>query len=426
MDADPHITPIEYVTADLPGIGGVLKQRPEDFLVEEIPLYEPSGAGEHFYLFVQKREMTTLELVGKIAKHFGVSRRAVGYAGLKDKHAITRQVLSIHMPGRKLDEFPLFEHHHATVLWAALHSNKLRRGHLKGNRFSIRVREVDATGAVGAKRVLDVLEAVGVANRVGEQRFGILKNNHLIGAAIIVGDHQRAIDLLVGPGDACGDNHAESRGLYAQGRYADAARLLPRGMRPERAVLSALARGMPADRAVRTIETSVLSFFFSAFQSAAFNDVLDTRITEGALGQLRDGDVAFLHGNRAQFDVDEQVMADPTTEGRLASFEISPSGPMWGAGMKRARGQTGDTELGALGTLGVSTEELDAFASQSMTSMSGDRRPLRVPLIDPEVEGGIDEHGHYVRCAFELPRGSFATVVMDEMMKSRRVAEAGA
>ena len=419
MPPNPHATPVEYVTADVPGIGGVLKQRPEDFLVEEIPLYEPCGEGEHFYLFVQKREMTTLELVGKIAKHFGVTRRAVGYAGLKDKHAITRQLLSIHLPGRKLDEFPLFEHGLAVVLWADLHTNKLRRGHLKGNRFSIRVRGVDGTGAVEAKRVLDRLETIGVANRIGEQRFGILKNNHLIGGAILEGDHRRATDLLVGPNAIYTDNHAESRGLYADGRYADAARLLPGGMRAERAVLNALARGSTPEQAVRAIDTSVLSFFFSAFQSAAFNDVLDRRISAGTLGELHPGDVAFLHGNRAQFDVDEHVAGDPGTAGRLASFEISPSGPMWGAEMKRARGDTDKIEIEALAALGVHTEQLDAFASRSVTSMQGDRRPLRVPLIDPEVEGGIDEHGHYVRCAFELPRGSFATVAMDEVIKAR-------
>ena len=96
-----HVSPSRYQTHDVAGIGGVIKQRPEDFLVEELPLYQPSGAGEHIYLFVQKRGMSTLELVNLLATHFGVTKREIGYAGLKDKQAITRQVFSIHAPGKR-------------------------------------------------------------------------------------------------------------------------------------------------------------------------------------------------------------------------------------------------------------------------------------------------------------------------------------
>ena len=144
-----------YLTADVPGIGGVIKQRPEDFLVEEIPLYEPCGEGEHIYLMVEKRHMPTFEAMGVVANHFGVRHEAVGYAGLKDKHAVTRQVLSVHAPGKRPEDFPMIQHDRMAVLWADLHTNKLRQGHLKGNRFSIKVRSTDMSKALHAKRVLD-------------------------------------------------------------------------------------------------------------------------------------------------------------------------------------------------------------------------------------------------------------------------------
>lgn len=140
IDTSPHITPAVYLTAEIPGIGGTLKACPEDFLVEELPLYTPSGEGEHIYLLVEKRGMNAMEMYGLIAKHFRVKRSAVGYAGLKDKQAITRQVVSVHTPGKTVDDFPHFSHDQVKILWADQHDNKLRRGHLAGNRFSIKVR----------------------------------------------------------------------------------------------------------------------------------------------------------------------------------------------------------------------------------------------------------------------------------------------
>src|SRR5205807_5974329 len=86
---------LPYVTPDFPGIAGTIKQRPEDFFVQEIPLYEPSGAGEHVYCEIQKVGVTTFDAVGAIARALAVSPREIGYAGMKDAHAISRQVLSI-------------------------------------------------------------------------------------------------------------------------------------------------------------------------------------------------------------------------------------------------------------------------------------------------------------------------------------------
>src|SRR3954469_15654714 len=125
-DFDPHVTPALYLTADLPPLGGWIKERPEDFLVDEQPAYQPCGEGEHLYLFVEKRGLSTLRAARILAQHFVVHERAVGHAGLKDKRAVTRQVFSVHIPGKRLENFPELRHERMGVLWADYHTNKLR------------------------------------------------------------------------------------------------------------------------------------------------------------------------------------------------------------------------------------------------------------------------------------------------------------
>ena len=414
-DRSTYVEPQRYLTEDLPGIGGVLKSRPEDFMVDEQPQYQPCGSGEHIYLYVEKRGMSTLDMVRVVAKHFGVRRSDVGYAGLKDKHAITRQVLSVHTPGRKPEDFPQLQHEQITVQWADLHTNKLRRGHLRGNRFSIRVREVDPVAVLRAKPILDRLAASGVPNRIGEQRFGVIENNHLIGRALILGDAQAALDELLGPNANHPDNHAESRRLYTEGKFREAAALLPNGMRNELFALNVLAKGGDAHDVFSRMDESIIGFFYSAFQSAMFNRVLDARIERHAFDEFLLGDLAQKHGNRAIFSIGRAELNDPETGLRLHNFEISPTGPMWGPEMPRTRGEADELETGTLAETGVSTDQLDEL--DGVGFFRGERRALRVPILDPEIEGGADEHGPFVRVAFELPRGSFATVVLREIMK---------
>jgi tRNA pseudouridine13 synthase len=416
-DLDPHVTPRVYATAHLAPIGGQLKQRPEDFLVDELPAYQPCGSGEHLYLLVQKRGMSTMEMIRVLADHFRVRPDRVGYAGLKDKHAITRQVVSIHIPGKKPEDFPMLEHDKIAILWTDLHSNKLRPGHLRGNRFSVRIRNVKPTDVIIAQRVLKTLQAHGVPNRFGEQRFGMLMNNHLIGRHLIAGDYDAAVQELLGPNAAFPEFNKEARAHFASGNFNEAKRHYPDAARTELKVLHRLSQGRDPRAAIRALDETTIGYYLSAFQSAVFNAVLDARVLAGTLGTLRPGDLAIKRENLAVFAVDEAVAQDPTTQSRLQALDIGPSGPMWGPEMMRAGGETDRREVACLAALGLVPEQLASADLLTRRAMEGKRRPLRIPLIDPEVEGGVDEHGAYVRCAFELPRGAFATVVMREIMK---------
>lgn len=446
----PRVVPARYVTEDLPPIGGVLKQRHEDFLVEEIPAYEPCGQGEHLYLFIEKRNLSTLHLVRLIARHFGVRSDAVGYAGLKDKHAVTRQLVSVHLPGKDAEDFGPFTHKNAAVLWIDRHTNKLRSGHLRGNRFSIRIRDVPPTAVLTARKALDVLARRGVPNRFAEQRFGQWGINHLIGRALIIADHEAVVRLLLSPiddpptgfdptsphddGSTESDDTpasdtpsqpvrsgAASRIHFAAGNLAQALETLPNSARTERRVLRTLIDTGSTQRAAAAIDRQERSYFITAFQSAIFNAVLDQRLLDNTFATLLSGDVAYKHDTGAAFDITEDILADPQTNQRLSAIEISPSGPMWGAVMKRAAGQPGQIEETALRASGLDPDILAARAPACSPWLDGARRPLRIPIKDPDVEGGIDEHGAYVRCAFELPRGAFATAVLREIMKPERL-----
>src|SRR6185436_13505083 len=131
--------------------GGELKAVPEDFVVEEIPAYAPCGDGEHLYLRIEKRGIPTFAAVERIASAFGVGKQAVGYAGLKDARAIAVQWISVHSPK---DVAQGFELDGLRVLESSRHRNKLKVGHLRGNRFRIRVRGVREGGLEDAARAL--------------------------------------------------------------------------------------------------------------------------------------------------------------------------------------------------------------------------------------------------------------------------------
>lgn len=140
---DP-ILEVPFITANLPGIGGALRSTPDHFVVEELPLYDPQGDGQHAYINLTKEGLTTKEVQGQLAKLFKVSEQQVGFAGMKDKHARTTQTFSVNvgfmdadgvaaLPQRVADALPV------TVHWAKLHRNKLKVGHLIGNRFTITI-----------------------------------------------------------------------------------------------------------------------------------------------------------------------------------------------------------------------------------------------------------------------------------------------
>ena len=163
-----HNPPVAY--PDLPPVGGKVGPEPEDFLVDEVPAYAASGKGEHQYVQVQKRLLTTPELVRRLAKASGVNERDVGYAGLKDKYAVTTQWLSLATKTVITPELALGEG--VKILAVTRHDNKLRTGHLLGNRFTITLVGVHENALERAQQIAAGLRTEGLPNYFGAQRFG--------------------------------------------------------------------------------------------------------------------------------------------------------------------------------------------------------------------------------------------------------------
>ncbi|MCH7546458.1 MAG: tRNA pseudouridine(13) synthase TruD [Planctomycetes bacterium] len=412
--------PQRFMTQDVPGIGGVIKVRPEDFLVEELPLYEPCDEGEHLYLRIQKNGVSHGEMMACLRRTFGVSDRQIGCAGMKDKQAVTQQTVSLH-----LHEDPAsidLGHERMTVLWAARHTNKLRTGHLKGNHFSIRIRQVDPLKAPLVMKQLRALQHSGLPNYFGSQRFGARTNNHLLGGLLLKGDYQGVLDELLGTkGSTYPDSQQARREKYDAGDYREAMSHGSGGLsggwsggdRSELDTLRALEEGKSARAACQRISRKMIQLYVNAFQSAAFNRVVDQRLDKGTLGKLVEGDLAWKHDGGSVFRVGAEELAGDELATRAAGLEISPSGPLWGKHMTLPGEETLRVEREALDAGGLDEQTMAA----SRHCPKGARRTLRETLGNPEIESGIDEHGPFIRIAFDLSRGTYATVLLREIMK---------
>lgn len=395
----------DYLTANLPGTGGIIKETPEDFLVTEIPLYVPCGEGEHSYVEIEKRGLTTLDAMRRIARALGISDRDIGYAGLKDARGITRQTFSIpRVPPEVLLALSLPG---ITVLSATLHRNKLKPGHLAGNSFAIRIRGVDHDAREKAVAILTVLSERGVPNFFGSQRYGGLGNSHLIGRALLRQDFKGAIDALMGDPTVIRDERWRSAvEAYHQGDLATSREQFPGHCGTEREILNRLLKRPDAhERALDAVSPRLKKLYLSAYQSFLFDRVLDQRLHQ--LDTVEKGDVAYRHDNGACFLV-EDCAAEAV---RTQNFAISPSGPLFGCKVKMPEGRPREIEENVLRAEDIS---LQSFKLAGKLRMDGERRPLRVPMHN--LSTALDADG--LTMSFSLPRGVYATSVLREVMKS--------
>jgi len=398
---------LPYLTGDLPGIGGRIKEHLGDFRVAEVPLYEPCGEGTHLYVRVTKAGITTPEAVSRLARHLGVRPHDIGLAGMKDARAISSQRMCVeHVDAAALASFrdPAM-----SVEVLGLHGNKLRPGHLKGNRFEIRIRGVSAENVPAARAVLDVLVRRGVPNYFGEQRFGARNDTAVLGECMVRNELDEFLAVFLGrpqPGDS--PDCRAARDAFDAGQYARALKRWPWKYQNERKALSVYKKRGKAGAAMVAIDKRMKRLYVSAFQSRIFNEVLLRRID--TLDRMWVGDLAEKTENGAVFEVEdaeaEQLRAD--------RFEISPTGPVVGYRSKLAGGEAGRIEAEVLQAHRVEPEDFHHVGS---LRSKGTRRALRFALAEPELSAGDDEHGTYVQLCFTAPSGCYATVALREIMK---------
>jgi tRNA pseudouridine13 synthase len=348
---------------------GRIKESPEDFVVEEIPAYAASGAGEHVFVRFTKREWTTLDAVRAIARGLGCDPRAAGFAGMKDKRAVTTQTLSLQTPrgttaADLVARAPGLAIDGITVHEASPHPHKMKPGHLAGNRFAINVRGIPEDRLDDVAASLARVSREGVPNAFGAQRFGSRGDNA-----------ERALAWLRGEASA------------------------PRDPR-------------------------VLRLLWSSLQSAVFNKVLDLRVEDGTWVAALEGDLLKLRSSGGLFGC-----ADVQTDGpRVASGEVSPTGPIIGARMRWPEGRP--AELERLMSARILGEGFDLTRTRSLGE--GSRRALRLWVEDLRWETVKDDRvaesgkpAACVRVYFVLPKGSYATTVLGAAVALEEVRSAG-
>lgn len=349
------------VTQTRPRPNGRIKTIPEDFVVDEIPAYAPSGEGDHLYVHFRKTNLTTDDAVRAIARALGAELREVGVAGLKDKVAVTTQWISLlaRAPDAEARARALALEG-IEVLEVARHGNKLRTGHLRGNRFEIVVRGLSREALAVVEAELARVGRDGVPNAFGAQRFG----KH-------------------------GDTATRARG-WLTGR--------------ERA---------PGDPKLRR-------FHFSALQAAVFNAVLEARVADGTWIVPLEGDLLKKEDTGGLF-VCTDVQADRE---RAARGELCPTGPIVGDRMRQPEGEVRALEeriaapwldgvdLRRARALGEGTRRAlrlrvtDATFAEVMNSAAAGP--------SPQPDGSYEEHACKLR--FVLPKGAYATTVLSNLI----------
>ena len=347
---------------------------PDDFIVEELPLYEPSQTGSHTFFTIRKRNLSTLESINRIARALNANPRNFGYAGLKDKRAVTTQVLSVEgVPPEQVLKLGLPG---IEVLWAERHAHKLRVGHLRGNRFEITLRDISPNGLPVVQKKLELMATEGIPNRFGAQRFGNKHDSHLIGKALIKAEWEEALHYVLADETA---------------QFSELAKRIER--EKEKGSI---------EKAVACIPHRLRKLYLSAYQAYLFNAILEMRLPN--LGQLWDGDIAVKHSNGAPFLVENAAVEQP----RADAFEISPSGPIFGYKMRHPSGEVQALETELLAAEGV---KFEAFRKVAGIRLPGTRRPLRMPMELHQVKS-VDVG---LRLCFTLPAGGYATVVLNEL-----------
>ncbi len=294
------------VTPTVPGTGGRIRECLEDFVVEEIPLYPFSGSGEHTCLLVEKVGIPTTEAVRRMARELNRREKDFGFAGHKDSRAVTRQWFTISRLG-DVDAWQL-QAPDLKVLDVTRHRNRLKTGHLAGNRFEIVLRGTTAGAEAHARKVFNLLERRGVPNYFGAQRFGSRGNSDRVGRQLVLGSAEGALRELLGfPREK--DSDRTARELFEAGSHREAHHAWPRGDRAARKALEMLAGGATPERALNAWTKRLRFLFVSACQSRMFNQVLAARIEK--FDRLQPGDLAYLHRNGAVFEVIDAPRSKP-------------------------------------------------------------------------------------------------------------------
>ena len=410
-----------YVTSEK-GIGGTIRNQYEDFYVEEIPETLPTGEGPNIWIWIEKLGRTTLDVLLDIARDLHISRKRMGFAGMKDKKALTRQWICISNmdSDAQLEEVLALKDqiYNTKFLKVERGRKKLRMGQLKGNKFRILIRDIEDINqaTITANSVLKQLEVTGVPNYFGWQRFGKPRTNtHLVGEALIQNDLKKAVDRYIGnPSEEEHLENQKARKAYDEGNLEESLNLMSKGMRYEKMMIRELIRdskkGELTDQsymnALHALPKPLQRMFVHAYQSYLFNAAVSERVAMG-IDKYMEGDIII--------NQDEKIVRDKTPEeyqDLITNFEVNPTCPLYGTKVPYAGGEVGKMEESILNSYNLSKSDFEVPKMPRLGS-HGLRRSMRFQVWDASATATSEG----VLCEFSINKGSYATAVLREVMK---------
>ncbi len=413
MDYREFFSHFGYLS-EKPGIGGRIKAFPEDFVVIEEPLPSVFEGKRYAIFLLKKRNWDTMTAIKEIAKRAGISNRDIGFAGTKDRHAVTYQYVSV--PADAKDKVEGVQIRDVELKFVS-YGRFIKLGHLLGNRFRIIVRDVNE-GAFGMTKEIigELREKGGFPNYFGYQRFGERRVvNHLVGKLLLQGKFDEAARLFLGYADGSMEGDEARRNFWETGDVDKALEEFPRFLRYERTLLYTYRKTGSWKRAFLRLPLPVMRIFIHAYQSYLFNLYLSRRMEELPLNEALVGDIVVqVKGGIPYRDRTYRVTEtnrDFVNE-KIKKNQAMVSGPLFGFAMRRAKGLPGELEREILEEEGLSLKTFRKLP-KPMAEPGGRRELLIRPL--GLTYGYIPGTGMCFR--FFLPKGVYATSVLREIMK---------
>jgi tRNA pseudouridine13 synthase len=446
---------IETYASDTLGIGGRIRETVEDFAVEEtlvdgsvarIKRTEYSNAlraSAHRQLYLLcvlvKRNWDTFAAIAQIAGKLGISQTQVQIAGIKDARAVTAQHVTIE--GATMEEMSEINVRDIEVRPVGYFRNELSPFYLLGNKFRIRIKSIKHVETTVQKRIEKTLEnlerADGIPNFFGHQRFGTIRPiTHLVGKAIVKKDFKQAVMLFLSQPSR--REHPESRQarkeLRSRQDFKQALRDFPRQLRYERLMLNHLAE-KPNDfiGAFECLPVKLQRLFVQAYQSYLYNRFLSERLGRGFLlnvAEVGDFVVRLERSGLPIVSIGKIVGRETLTETNefIKAGKIRIALPLVGTKQRLSQGGMGEIEQQVLDAEGV--ENVD-FRVKSIPNLrqNGELRAIVSPIKDLRIQdissADKDSRKHQVELEFALLRGSYATMLLREVMKPRDPIAAG-
>ncbi|MCD7781841.1 MAG: tRNA pseudouridine(13) synthase TruD [Methanosphaera sp.] len=407
-----------FITTPI-GTDGIIRQSNDDFYVEEVPLNLPSGNGPNTWIQIEKNGRTTLDVVLDIAQYLHISRKRTGFAGMKDRSAITRQWICV--SNYKAEELPDLQEvlHNVKILDIKQNEKKLHMGQLKGNKFKINIRNTNDPheDKLIAREVLDSLEKTGVPNYYGYQRFGELRSTtHLVGKCLVDGDIKAAVDTYIGnPVEGEHGIHQEARTLYDENKLEESLNLMPKSMRYEKMMLKVLIKAQKKHgqivakdyiTAIESLPKPLKRMFVNAYESFLFNKIVNERSKVG-INKYLPGDIIIDNEEHWIHDIDESTIQED-----IDQFKLNPTAPLLGSKVPLAEGLEGSIEQDVLDSENITKSSFECPKTPKLGAY-GIRRSVRFKVEDTHVE----ELNDGISVEFFIPKGCYATAVLREIMK---------